>query len=117
MAVELFDVEQCEDITVVHLPDMKYFDTERYADLRRELVEFAEQERPKKLLILFSRVHYCSTALINALMLVRERVESEEGCIRLCGMNETAREVFDNLKLSGTVFSIYKNEADAREAF
>jgi hypothetical protein len=32
-------------------------------------------------------------------------------------MNETAREVFENLKLAGTVFSIYTNEAAAREAF
>ena len=114
---EHFDVEGCDDITVIRLADPKFFDTDRYAELRRELVEFAEQQRPQKLLVLFSHVEYCSTALISALLVVKDRVESEDGLIKLSGMNDTARRVFENLKLAGTVFDIYTNQAAAMEAF
>ena len=114
---QYFDVEQCDDITVVRLASPDLFDTEHYAELRRELVEFVERQRPKKLLVLFSRVRYCSTALISALLLVKDHIETEDGLIKLSGMNDTAREVFENLKLAGTVFDIYTDESAAREAF
>jgi len=114
---EHFDVERCDDITVIRLANPELFDTEHYAELRRELIEFTEEQRPRKLLVLFSRVKYCSTALISALLVVRGHVESEDGLIKLGGLNETAREVFENLKLAGTVFDIHADEAAAMEAF
>jgi len=117
MAFEHFDVQQCDNVTVLRLAAPDSFDTDRYAELRRELVEFVEQQRPKKLLVVFSHVRYCSTAIVNALLLVKERVESDDGLIKLSEMNDTAREVFENLKLAGTVFDIYTNEAAAMEAF
>ena len=117
MAFEHFDVEQCDGVTVIRLADPKFFDTDRYAELRRELVEFVEQQRPQKLLVLFSRVEYCSTALVSALLMVKDRVESEDGLIKLSGLSDTAREVFENLKLAGTVFDIYTDETAAIAAF
>jgi anti-anti-sigma regulatory factor len=114
---EHFDVERCDGITVIRLASPDLFDTEHYAELRRELVEFIEQQRPKKLLVLFSRVRYCSTALISALLLVKKHVETEDGLIKLSGMSDPAREVFENLKLAGTAFDIYTNESAAMEAF
>jgi anti-sigma B factor antagonist len=116
-AFKHFEIELCDDITVICLLDPKFFDTERYAELRHELIDFVEQQHPKSLLVDFSRVEYCSTALINALMTIKERVESEGGRMMISGMNEPARETFERLKLDGRVFTIYPTRADAIEAF
>ena len=95
-----FDVTRVNDVTEIRLADPGLFETEHYAELRRELVEFVEQNTPRKLLVLFSRVKYCSTALVSALLLVKDRVESEHGSLKLSDMNDTAREVFSPAQFS-----------------
>jgi len=49
--------------------------------------------------------------------MVKDRVESEDGLIKLSGLSDTARGVFENLKLAGTVFDIYTDETAAIAAF
>ena len=60
-----FDVEQCGLVTELQLVDTKFFDVERYDELRDELLAFVDQERPRMLLVNLSRVEYCSTAVMQ----------------------------------------------------
>jgi len=111
------DVEERDDVSMIRLADPKFFDTNRYAALQQELVEFIEQKRPRKLIVDFCHVEYCSTAIMSTLLLVQDRVESDDGLMKTCGMNDTVREAFERLKLDRTAFDIYTSRAAALDAF
>ena len=112
-----FDIEQLGDITKVRLAKPKLFDVDDYTVLRDDLNHFVEQERPEKLLVDFSRVEYCSTAVVSALMTVRDHLETDEHALKFCSMTEAVRELFRTLNLDGDVFDIHSNEAAAVAAF
>jgi len=117
IALHYFDVEWSGDVTELRLADPSLFDVPRHEELRYKLVSFAEQQRPSKLIVDFSAVGYCSTAVIAAMLTVKKSLEPEGGQIKLCGMSETVRETFQTLKLDGTIFDILATNADAVNAF
>ena len=114
-----FDVEQRGPITEIRLADSKFFSTERYAELRDEFLVFVEQERPRRLLVNLSRVRYCSTAVMNALIAVQEQLVSHPatGVMKLCGASEVVDEALRRLKLDQGVFEIHSTDDDAIHAF
>jgi anti-anti-sigma regulatory factor len=114
-----FDVEKRGPVTELHLTDTKFFNTEHYAELVDELLAFVEQERPRRLLINLSRVGYCSTAVMNALIAVQRLLASlpVTGVMKLCGASEVVDEAIRRLKLDQGVFDIYSTDDDAIHAF
>ncbi len=112
-----FDIEQLGDITKIRLAKPKFFDVDDYIVLRDDLNRFVEQERPEKLLVDFSHVEYCSTAVISALMTVRDHLETYEHAMKFCSMSEAVRELFRTLNLDGDVFDIHNDQATAVAAF
>ena len=114
-----FDVEQRGPVTELHLTDTKFFNTERYAELLDELLAFVEQELPRKLLINLSRVGYCSTAVMNALIAVQRQLASQSatGVMKLCGASEVVDEALRRLKLDQGVFDIHSTDEEAIRAF
>lgn len=112
-----FDVDERGDVTTIRLMDPMFFDVDDYAKLQGELVEFVERERPRKLVVDFSRVEYCSTAVMAALLLVKDRMESESGRVKTCGMNRTVCESFERLKLDETAVEIHESESAALDTF
>ena len=114
-----FDVEQRGDITELHLADTKFFATERYADLRDELLAFVEQERPRRLLIDLSRVEYCSTAVMGTLIMVQRQLalQPATGVMKLCGASEVVGEAFQRLRLDRGVFDMHRTSVDAIRTF
>ena len=117
IALHYFDVEQSGDVTELSLADPALFDVPRYEELRNELVSFVEQRRPEKLIVDFSAVGYCSTAVIAAVLMAKKRLDSEGGQMKLCGMSDAVRETFQMLKLEGSIFDIHATNADAADAF
>jgi PAS domain S-box-containing protein len=111
-----FRVAQDEGFTIVRFEDTKYFDTEHYSELQHDLVNFVEREQPDKLLADLSDVEYCSTALINALLMVQRRVQARSGVMKLFGLREIVQETLQQLKLVGTLFSVCVDEIAAKNA-
>ena len=112
-----FDVVQQGDIIEIRLPATRLFDSDDYAALHCELMEFVKQTSPQKLLVHFGRIEYCSTAIMNGLLEVRNRLEEEGRRMKLCGMSAEVHEAFRMLQLDGTVFDIYSRKEDALGAF
>jgi len=117
IALHYFDVEQSGDVTELRLADPALFDVPRYEELRNELVSFVEQRRPDRLIVDFSSVGYCSTAVIAAVLMAKKRLDSDGGQMKLCGMSDAVRETFQMLKLDGTIFDIHTTKAEAVNAF
>lgn len=112
-AIQNFAIEQHGDVTELRLVNPALFDIPRYEELRDELNEFVDEHQPAKLLVDFSEVQYCSTAVIAALVQIKKRMGPESGLIRFCGMNEAVRDTFRWLRLDGTLFEIFETESAA----
>ena len=114
---QFFDVQQSGEITELRLKDPSFFDLIQNELLQNAMVEFIQQRRPSKLLVDFSDVRYCSSAVIAAIM-TAQRSSVSEGCqMKLCGMNDPVRDNFQIMKLDGTIFDILATKADAVNAF
>jgi anti-sigma B factor antagonist len=112
-----FDVERRGRVVEIRLGNPAYYDLLRYTELDEELNAFVAQERPPRLLVNFSAVQYCSTAVMNALLKAKKRLESTGGRMKLYGMNEAVNGAFQMLNLEGSVFEIHPSEASASQAF
>jgi len=117
VATEKFSIEQSEGITIIRVSDTTLFDTDDYAELQRQLVEYVERSQSLNLAVDLSRVQYCSTALTNTLLMAQKRAEASGGKMRLFGLSEVVLETLDRLKLANSFFAIYPDEAAALAAF
>jgi anti-sigma B factor antagonist len=66
----------------------------------------------RKLLVDFTGLDYISSAGLRVLLATVKRLSGTGGALRLFGLNETVREVFDISGFS-TIFSVCATEADA----
>ncbi|MBI2479226.1 MAG: STAS domain-containing protein [Planctomycetia bacterium] len=105
------------DVLVVELIDPKLFDTTTVTQLQDELLLLVDTERPIKVIIDFSRVVHCSTAVINGLLRAKRRVNANGGQLKLCGMTGGIRDAYKMLNLDGTVFQIHDTFDSAVLAF
>jgi len=112
-----FEVEDNDEFLTIRLANPVYFDVVQYGELRDELIDFVERQRPKKLLVDFSAVRYCSTAVINTLLMVKDRLDGYGGQLKFCQMDDVVRESFERLNLVGTTFGIYASVPLAAAAF
>lgn len=85
-------------------------------ELKTELLRFAEQESPEKLVISFEHVDRFSTEFIGTLLSTKKR-HSRTRRMNLCCMQPVHREVFRVLNLDGTVFQICDTVNEAAAAF
>ncbi len=112
-----FETRSDENGVVLCLANTGGYDTVDYGDLQTALQRFAKETRPQLLVVDLSRVGYCSTAVINALMQLRKQLSEHGGTLRLAGMSPEVREAFGHLRLDGTIFQIYDStEAAMAEA-
>ncbi len=114
---QFFDVQRSGELTELRLRDPSLFNLPRCEQLRGEVVGFVQQLRPSKLLVDFSAVEYCSSAVIAAMVTAQERLASEGCQMKLCGMNDAVRDNFRVLRLDGTIFEIHTTREDAVNAF
>jgi anti-anti-sigma factor len=70
----------------------------------------------RKLLIDFAALDYISSAGLRVLLTTAKRLSGAGGALRLFGLNETVREVFDISGFS-TIFSVFATEGDAIREF
>lgn len=69
----------------------------------------------RTLLVDFTVLDYISSAGLRVLLATAKRLSGAGGGLRLFGLNETVREVFDISGFS-TIFAVFATEADALRA-
>ena len=116
IGAECFRVEQSGDIMIVRIVDTRDFDTDNYTQLQLDLVDFVDRRKPRKLLVDLGNIQYCSTALTNTLLLAQKRMNAWTGQMKLFGLSEVVLETLHRLRLVGTLFSVYADETDAKQA-
>ena len=116
IGAECFSVEQTGDVTVVRIVDTRDFDTDNYAQLQLDLVDFVARQQPRELLVDLSNIVFCSTALIAALLMAQKCIQTRPGVMKLFGLSEVVLETLHRLRLVGTLFSVCTDEAAARKA-
>ncbi len=112
-----FQVKQQDDVTVLELVDPQLVEYLLVEELREELGNFFEEQQPLKILVDFSNVRWSSTAGVNGLLRIRERLKTVGGQLKLCGMSADVRDKFRMLNLDGRVFDIYADRSEALAAF
>jgi anti-anti-sigma regulatory factor len=112
-----FRVEQHHDVTIVRLADPSSLSRLLIAEIEQELSRLIQVHNPRNLLISFEQVRSCTSELIAGLMIARNRMLSSGGTIKLCCMNDLVREVFQLVKLYGTVFEVYPTVTAALKSF
>lgn len=108
-----FFASEHEAVVKVTLVNTKFFDVDQYEELRDELMSFANLCSTDKVLIDLSEVEYCSTAVMRALISIRDRLSGRGGKLKLCGVNSNVREAFRQLKLDQSTFEIHPTQVAA----
>ena len=105
------------DILTIKLIGPSLFKSRITNALEAELLEMIEKEQPFRVVVDFTGIERCSTAVMNALLRVKRRVVTRGGHLKLCSMIDSIRDVYKLLKLDGTVFDIYETLDDAYADF
>jgi len=112
-----FEVQVINDVTTLHLADARLLDPITIREVTDELLAYAENERPNRLVVNFGQVKVCGSEIMGAMIRLKKRVDSGGGLLKLCGMSEFVREGYKIAGLDGTLLTIYDSHADAVNAF
>jgi anti-anti-sigma regulatory factor len=112
-----FEVQRIDGVCVIRVSRADMFDMLNVRGFEQELLSFIDQEQPAKLVVNFNSVKSSSTEMINNMLKAKRRLLKHNGALKLCGINETVREVYKVLNMDGTVFEIYERCSDAIQAF
>jgi hypothetical protein len=113
---EYFRIEEGSEGTCIRFADTSRFDTDDYAQLQRDLVDFVESRQPRKLLVDLGEVVYCSTALINALLMAERRVRAERGNHESVRLERVHARNAPAAETGRHVFSVCGDESAAQNA-
>ncbi len=90
-------------------------DTQTSPDAERQLTRLIE-EGGTKFLVNFEKLEYISSAGLRILLIVAKQLKTADGELRVCGLNDVVKEVFD---ISGfdMILPISASESEALEGF
>ncbi|MCU0978618.1 MAG: STAS domain-containing protein [Pirellulaceae bacterium] len=111
-------IETCQErgITVVTFIERKILEAAHILELGEELLQLAEKDENKHLLLDFSSVEFLSSAALNKLIILDKKVKSKSGQLKLCNMMPEIREVFVITRLN-QLFDIVDTREKAMEGF
>jgi anti-sigma B factor antagonist len=111
-------IETCQEngITVVTFIERKILEAAHILELGEELLQLAEKDENKHLLLDFSSVEFLSSAALNKLIILDKKVKSKSGQLKLCNMMPEIREVFVITRLN-QLFEIVDTREKAMEGF
>jgi anti-sigma B factor antagonist len=82
------------EVTVARLTDHRIIDTSVIEELGSELFDLAERKGNAAIVLNFSQVEFLSSATLNKLVRMNEKVKSTGGRLRLCGIRPVLLEPF-----------------------
>lgn len=109
-------LRQVGAVTVVGFRDDKLVEQGLVADVREELGQLAETERPANLLLSFSGVRLMSSTALAAVLSLIRRMKAYDGKLKLCDMAPMVYEIFAITELN-KLFDIHADEAAGLRAF
>jgi anti-anti-sigma regulatory factor len=116
---QYFRIEHVGEVTILTLTIFDFFDQVANAETKRELIRFAQAEKPQKLIISFEHVQRFSSEFIGTLVSLKKQMRSlhSDAAIKLCTMQPTHREVFKLIDPNQALFKIHDAVSDAYESF
>jgi anti-sigma B factor antagonist len=103
-------------VSIVRFVDKKIVDSASIEQLGEELNSLVLVDNRGVLLLNFEGVDFLSSAALNKLISLNNKVKSVQGRLKLCNLRAEIKEIFTMTKLD-RVFDIRKSESDALEAF
>ncbi len=90
-------------------------DTQTSPDAQDQLTQLIEGGE-RKVLVNFEKLEYISSAGLRVLLTTAKQLKAVDGELRVCGLNEIVKEVFD---ISGfmTILRVFGSESEALEDF
>ena len=90
-------------------------DTQTSPDAQDQLTQLIEGGA-RKVLVNFDTLEYISSAGLRVLLTTAKQLKAVDGELRVCGLNEIVKEVFD---ISGfmTILRVFGSESEALEDF
>jgi anti-anti-sigma factor len=86
-------------VTLARLVEPDYRDTEKLAALTRELVELAESQGQKPVVLNCSAVHNVASTFLTALLTLRRKLEAQGSRLVLCDLSPTVAVVLERTQL------------------
>ena len=114
--LEHFRIGRQGDVIVVTPTVFDFLDQVTNFEAKRELIRFAQNEKPEKVVVDFSNVQRFSTEFIGTLLSFKRQMGTG-GRISLCSLQPVHRDIFRVLNLDGTVFQIFDEVKQAVESF
>ena len=106
-------VERCRDVAVALLP-VDELDAGNAEELKRDVAPLLETD--KKLVFDLSRVRFADSSGLGALISCLRKVNANGGELRLCGMSDQVRTLFELVRMH-KVFDTYATREEAVRAF
>ena len=113
---ECIDFENVGDVSVVKFKDQKVMDPSRIETMGQELLSLVDGDESDNVLINFENVTFFSSAAINKLIVLENRVREQGGKIRLSNLRPEVRDLFSYTNLD-SMFQIKDEQDDALESF
>lgn len=112
-------VEHIGEVIVVTMKPEDFFDQQTISLAKRELLDLATAEQPRKLIISFQNVRRFSSAFVGALVSLREhlRFHHPEAELKLCDLQPEHREVFRLVDPQQSLFKLHETIAEAFRVF
>lgn len=104
------------EVTVVRFVDRKIIEPSQIEELGSELASLVEDEGRKFILIDFARVEFLSSAALNKLINVHNKLTPLGGKLKMCNLRRELEEVFVITRLN-RLLDIRTDEAKALESF
>jgi len=114
--LEHFRIERKGDVTVVTPTVFDFIDQTTNFESKKELVQFAQHEKPDKVVVDFQNLQRFSTEFIGTLLSFKKQMGAG-GKIKLCSLQPVHRDIFRVLNLDGTVFEILEDVNEAMQSF
>ena len=91
---ERIEVNDVDGVTLVRFVERKVVDAEAISLLGDELFGLVEGKRGVKLLLNLEQVEFLSSAALNKLIVLDQKIKAAEGTLKLCGLRPEITEVF-----------------------
>ncbi|MHC4910777.1 MAG: STAS domain-containing protein [Planctomycetota bacterium] len=107
------DMHEMAGVKVVRVEGKLDTNTTPEAELR---LNEAVDQGASKILIDFENLDFVSSAGLRILLSTAKKLSARSGALRVCGLNETVRDIFDMSGFS-TLLRVFDNEQDALADF
>jgi anti-sigma B factor antagonist len=115
-ATQDLDLQRHGDVIVVHFGKQRLLDQSAVETTSNGLYSVAGRADCRNYLLNFANIVGLSGSMLEKLLLLKQKVESKGGKLKLCQVGPEIREVFTATRL-GQGFDIWDKEEDALKAF